>query len=782
MIKKIIKRNGAVEDFHPNKVNGWGEWAAKTLGPSIDWTSVVVNAVNKCPELCTSQHLQETLIEECVSMRTWEHNRMAGRLYSALIERVLYDGKRPTIKKLHDQLFKADLMVKLNFSYEEYEEAEKIINHRQDLKYPHYQLNQIRFKYALRNKVTGKEYESAQFVYMRMAMAMAENEKTDKMLHVANWYELLSKNIINPPTPNFVNLGTSLNGYASCCLFTTLDTAASLAAADHIAYMMTCMSAGLGGHIKTRSLLDSVRGGTIRHQGKLPYYRAAVGATAANLQNGRGGALTEHYTAYDPEVKVIQKLRHPTTPEAKRIAGCHYSFGSNKFWARKAARKEKVALFSYGNQPELYEAQYSKDPDLFERLYNEFEATDSPKEYVDAREVTLGALIQSYETGVHYTHQTDTMNKHTPFKEVVYSSNLCQEISEVTKGFESVADLYRPYQEGDGEIALCNIAGIIVSNIAANTNSAADFDDLYAKATYYTLKMIDVCIHKTDYVFPALADTAKARMNAGVGMLGLAHLMAKKHLKYSTQEGRDFIHELSETHYWHLLNASLKLGKELGNAPWMHKTLWPDGWLPLDTYEKKVDELVTVDNKRDWESLRKEIIANGGIRNSVLCAHMPGESSTIAAGTTNGLYPVRELSIMKTNETLVNHWVAPDSTRLKEYYELAWDISNTHMIYNYAIVQKWTDQAISADLYASIKGVAKLSSTAILQEYFDMIKYGCKSRYYINSQTGKSIKLGFTESEEVRPTFSNEEDGEKEEQEYDDQQGDRGCASGVCAL
>jgi len=620
MITTIIKRDGTIEPFSPNKVNGWGLWAANHLGPTVDWSSIVIDAVNKCPSSCSSQQLQETLITSCLNRKTWEYNRMAGKLYANLIERILYAGNRPSVKQLHATLFDAGMMVKLDYSDADYAAVEKIIDHKRNLKYPHYQLHQLRFKYALRNKITNQEYEGAQFVYMRMAMALAEDEPAqERLMHIKAWYDHLSLNRLNAPTPNFVNLGTSLNGYASCCLYTTNDSAPSLATGDHIAYMMTCMSAGIGTHIKTRSLGDAIRGGVIQHQGKLPYYRAMVGAIQANLQNGRGGASTVYYTAYDPEVEVIQKLRHPMTPANKKIAGCHYSFGSNRFFARKVAKNEDFATFSYKSNPELYEAQYDKDQTNFEKLYAQFELTADAKSKLNARELLLGALTQSYETGVHYLHQTDTINHHTPFNDKIYSSNLCAEIALATKGFKNVAELYKPeYEEGDGEIGLCSIAGVIVSNI--------DSDEQYAEVAYYALKMIDKCIYKSDYVFPNLEYTAKARMSAGVGILGLAHLMAKENLDYSSQEGRNFIHELSETHTWHLINASLRLGKELGNASWMHKTKWPSGWLPLDTYEKRVDELVTIDNKRDWDSLRKAIIANKGIRNSVLVAHMPGES------------------------------------------------------------------------------------------------------------------------------------------------------------
>jgi ribonucleoside-diphosphate reductase alpha chain len=748
MIKNIIKRNGEVETFQADKLNGWGEWASAKLGREVDWPEAVLHVVSTMPETCSSEELHNSLIQFCLNKNTWEYNRMAGRLYSSFILKTIYGGTHPTIKQVHENLFEAGLMVKLNYSDHEYEILERVINHKLDLNASHYELHQIRLKYSLRDKVNNREYETQQFVYMRMAMALAENEEHNRLVHVKNWYNHFSHKRINPPTPNFTNLGTSHNGYASCCVYTTADSAASLAAGDHIAYMMTVMSAGIGTHIKTRSLGDPVRNGLIQHQGKLPYYRAMVGAIGANLQNGRGGAATIYYTAYDPEIEVIAKAKNPMTPTTKQVRGCDYSFGSNKFFARKAAKDEQVGLFSYYDAPEVYEAQYSKDEGLFEKLYNKAVKSGKIKNFVSARQLLLTVLNEGYETGRHYLHFTDTMNKHTPFKETIYSQNLCAEICLPTSPYKSVEELYQPYEEGNGEIGLCSLAGIIVSNI--------DSDEQYASAAYYALKMIDVCIHKSHYVFKNLEDTAKARLSAGVGVLGLAHLMAKKNVKYSTQEGRDFIHTLFETHMWHLINASLKLGKELGNAPWMHKTSWPEGWLPIDTYEKKVDELVTIDNTRDWEDLRQQIKDNSGIRNSVLSAMMPGESSTIGAGTTNGVYPIRDYDLIKTNETLVINYVAPDSTKLKDKYELAWDIDSQDLIKCYAIMQKWTDQCISIDLYRKLQGADRVGTKEMIDIYLSLVKYGLKSRYYQNSLTAKGIGANI---EAEAPNEVVEEDG-----------------------
>ena len=748
MIKTVVKRNGEKEAFSAEKLNAWGEWAAKKISKDLDWSEVVLHVVATLPQEVSSKDIQQAAIDFCLSKRDWEHNLMAGRLYSPTLVKEIHGGSYPSVQQLHNQMQQDGLMVKLDYSDEEYSQVEKFIDHSLNLKAAHYSLHQNRFKYALRNKVTGKEYETQQFVYMRMAMALAEDEpKETRMQDVEKFYEHFSKKRINAPTPYLVNLGTNLDGYASCCVYTTGDSWPSLLAGDVIAYSMTCMSAGIGSHIKTRSLGDPVRSGLIQHQGKIPYYRALVGAINANLQNGRGGAATQHYTAFDPEVQVIQKLKNPMTPTSKQVRGIDYSFGSNKFFARKAATNEDIALFSYQDQPDLYEAMYSKDSSLFEKLYNEYLNSPTKKTFVNAREIVQGALTEAFETGRHYLHQTDQLNKHTPFKDVIYSGNLCQEVTLPTKGFNSVEELYKPYTEGAGEIALCNIAGIIPTNIES--------DDQYAEVAYYALKMIDKGIHKSSYVFKNLEDTAKARMNAGVGVVGLAHYMAKNKKKYSTQDGKNFIHELFETHAWHLYNASLKLGKEKGNAAWMNKTLWPEGWLPIDTYEKKVDELVTVDNKRDWESLRKAIIQNGGIRNSVCVAHMPAESSSISSETTNGPYPIRDFDLVKTSDTMAVSYVVPDSTKLKGHYEIAWDIPSSDMVKCYAIMQKWTDQAISADLWKKLQGDEKVSSSEMLKTYFDIVKYGVKTRYYQNSLTAKGVDLNSSE---------------------------QGCASGSCTL
>lgn len=734
MIKTVVKRDGRVEEFNPDKINRWGIWSAKTLGNYVDWPSVVLQTVASLPEECTSESLQEQLIKTCLDNNSWSYNRMAGRLYAALTYKQLYGNEIPTVKELHNRLQQIGFMSTLDYSEEEYDGIEKIINHKQDFKASYYELQHIRKKYSLQNRVTGEEYESQQFVYMRMAMALAEKEPREKRLvDVKNWYEHFSQKRINAPTPNYVNLGTPLRGYASCMVYTTEDTAKSLAVGDHIAYIMTCMSAGVGSHINTRSIGEPVRSGLIAHQGRLPYYRALDGAVHANLQSGRGGAVTVHYQAFDPEAEVISQLKNPMSTEDKRIRGLDYSFGSNKLFARKAAKNEDVFAFNSFNAPDLWDAFYSGDSDLFEKVYSKYENDKSfTKKWINARDLLVTVLNEAYETGRAYLHFPEEMNRHTPFKDTIYSSNLCQEIALPTKGYPDMPSLYSEEDHGKAEIGLCSLAAICVDHIKD--------DDEYADAMYYALKMIDKCIDLADYALPHLEVTAKARRSAGVGIVGLAHYMAQKHLTYSSQEGKEEIHRVAEKHIYFAIRASLRLSKELGVAKWMHKTKWPEGWLPLDTYNRNVDSVVDIALQYDWESLRSEIIQNGGIRNSVLVAYMPSESSSIASGTTNSVYPVRSLTLIKGDANKVTYWAAPDGEKLSKWYDIAWNVSPIDLIHCYAIIQKWTDQGISADLYDDVSS-KKISASEMMKDYFAMIKYGLKSRYYMNTLTTKGMSL-----------------------------------------
>lgn len=761
MIKTFIKMDGTEEPYLPHKANGWGEWFSKNL-IDIDWAGVVMDVVAEMPEKVHSQDFQQALINKLLDLETWSAYVAAGRLYSVLVRKKIYGTEGvPTLKVLHTRMRKDAVMVKMDYSTREYAQLEKMLRHDLDMDSPHFALHHIRSKYSLMNRVTKKEYETPQFTYMRMAMALAEHEPRDvRMTHVKNWYEMFSQRELSAPTPNYVNLGTKLRGFASCCLFASGDNGISLAVGDYIANVMTQKAAGIGVNLITRSLNDPVRNGLIKHQGKLPYIAAQGKAVRANTQNGRGGAISCYYNVYDPEVETIARLRNPKSTDDKKNRDLHYALMTNTFTAWLVANDKPMMTWNVFTAPDLHEAFYSADVGKFIDLYLKYEADPNFKKvYVNARKVVLTALNEGIETGTAYWANMSEINRHTPFLDPILSSNLCLEIVQPTAPYYSMADLHSSEDHGRGEIATCSLAAIVVNNIKTQ--------ERYQKVAYYALKMIDYCIDHSEYAFPHLEMTAKARRSAGVGIMGLATHMASKKLKYSSEEGLHEIHRIAEMHMYCLINASLEIADERGVAPWIHKTKWPQGWLPIDTYNRNVDGVVEggFTNYQDWEPLRDRIVAKGGLAHSVLAAFMPGEASSKALGGANSVYAVRALTIIKTDNNSTIQWAAPYSDNPDYEYELAWEIPTRRQINSYAVIQKWTDGALSADLFRRIlPGQEHIYSNELIDDWLYMNEVGQKTRYYHNVEIVASANLNGGVS-----AFSNTTE-------------DAGCASGACSL
>ena len=309
----------------------------------------------------------------------------------------------------------------------------------------------------------------------------------------------------------------------------------------------------------------------------------------------------------------------------------------------------------------------------------------------------------------------------------------CLEILEPTKGFSSPEELYKT--DGDGEVALCNIGGIACGRVS---------DEEYPRVAYILLKMVDSVLELQAYPYPAIETTAKKRRSVGIGMINVAHALASNGYKYSTLEGRNFIHRETEKFSYWLHKASVQLAIERGPCEWFHKTTYSQGALPMDSATPNIDEVHTQPLLMDWEGLRKEI-ATHGMRNSVLEAQMPSETSSVTISATNGCEPVRELITFKSSVNTLP-FIAPDYENLKDKYELAFDIDNQRYAEFIGIMQKFFGQSISYNEYYDYKKYPKgrIPVSTVVRNWIYGAKMGIKTWYYLNSEvsTGGAAHQG----------------------------------------
>lgn len=732
MLKTVIKRDGTREPADIGKPLGWSRWAARGLEKRINIHKIIRQVFENLGEEETTATINKQLRERLLQEGHWPALLAAGRIAAADLRKNVFGGEDlPAVSDHVQYLVAQKRMKEMNYSAIEWKQIDRIIKHDRDFELASFQILQISGKYALRNSLTKQVFETPQFTFMRMALALAEPHMwTDRIRLIQEYYDYYSQNLLNAPTPNYNNLGTLNNGLASCCLSVSDDTAPSLAAGSLILNSMTYSSAGTGHLTNTRSLGDPVREGVIKHRGLLPYFRSDAGVVKANTQGGRGGALTEYISIYNPEIETVLQLQNPRTPIDLQNRDIHFSIQMNRHFGEMLVEDGSIALFNTFTQPELSKAFYSHDQELFKTLYNQFVAdTSIKKAYLKARELCIKHGEEWEAAGTLYLNFVDEMNRHTPFIEPIHTSNLCGEAMMHTAPYPNAGLLYKEEDHGQGEVALCSLGAI-------NVALAHDLpDEVYEDLAYKAVLTADTCIDLSHYELPHIGYTAKHRRSVGIGITGLATVLARKNLKYSSREGLQLINEIFERHAYFVIKASLRLGRELGNAPWIHKTRWPEGWTPYQTYNRNVDELVTSKTLYDWEALSEEIKANGGIRNTVCINHMPGESSSKATGCPNGPYPIRDLIMLKSDADQVLEWAAIDSDLIGHQYENAYGVGNINMCYAYAVMQKWTDQGTSCDYYTDLSQETEIFDSDMVMLVLNMIKYGNKSAYYHNVRT-----------------------------------------------
>lgn len=291
------------------------------------------------------------------------------------------------------------------------------------------------------------------------------------------------------------------------------------------------------------------------------------------------------------------------------------------------------------------------------------------------------------------------------------------------------------------EVALCSLGATNVTEEISN--------EMYKDVMYYGYRMIDYSIDNNKYIMPHIGVTAKARRNAGMGIMGVATHMARRRLLYNTHEGLQELHKLAERHLYYAIEAALQISKERGNAPWIDRTYWPEGWNPTKTYRKEIDSIGTFISYFDFDEQSERVKANGGIAFSSLINFMPGESSSKALGAANCYYQVREKVLVKTDAGIELRWAVPYGDDENYLYQSAYDLNLFEQNKVHAMWTKFNDQAASADKWIKLKpGELKVPTKYLLNAELDRVKYGNKTFYYTNVLLPVGVKspMELTES------------------------------------
>ena len=729
----VKKRNGrGLEPLDIQKIHSMVHYACENLA-SVSESQVEMNSGLQFYDGISTDEIQQILIKSASDLITLDkpnYQYVAARLLLFSLRKGLHHRlwEHPTLlehAKKCIELGVYDKEILVWYTDQELEEMNMYIKHERDYLFSYAGLRQVVDKYLVQDRSTGEIFETPQFMYMMIAATLFRNYDIERRMdYVKKYYNAISQHLINIPTPVMAGVRTPLRQFASCVLVDTDDTLPSIFSSDMAIGRYVAQRAGIGINAgRIRGINSRIRGGEVQHTGVVPFLKKFEATVKCCTQNGvRGGSATVHFPIWHQEIEDIIVLKNNKGTEDNRVRKLDYSIQISELFYKRFIEDKEITLFSPHEVPGLYDAYGTPE---FDEMYEKFErSTKIKKKKVKAQELFGAILKERAETGRIYIMNIDHTNSHSSFKDQVFMSNLCQEITLPTDPLQHI--------DGTGEIALCILSAI---NLGA-VKQKEELENLCDLSVRGLEELIDL----QNYPVKAAEISTKARRSLGIGYIGLAHFMAKNKVKYDSKEGWHLLDEWTEAFQYYLLKASNTLAKEKGPCSKFDRTKYSDGILPIDTYKKDVDSIVKRKLSYDWTNLRKAIKTHG-LRHSTLSAQMPSESSSVVCNETNGIEPPRDyLSVKKSKKGPLKQ-IVPGYPNLKNYYTLLWDMQGNEGYINVvAVMQKYFDQAISGNWSYNPEQYEgnQVPISVMARDLLTTYKMGWKTSYYQNTYDGKN--------------------------------------------
>ena len=712
----VIKHDGKIESLDLAKSHNSLEWAIGDLS-GVSISEIEIQSKLHFFDGITTSYIADIFIKTCddlASLKYPNYDIVARNLkLQKLYKRVFSSTTPPSLNSFLCQRIKdrhySENLINTTIDYTLLEET---IDHSRDFTFSSSGLD------ALINGYGVCDMETPQFMFMAIAIDVFRDYHLPPTEYIIRLYEGLSTFKITLPSPEMRALRTNSTDYASCITFRMGDTIDSWNEASTALVKHTCASAGVGIDIAdVASLGDKVKNGSITHLGKLPVLKSIDTDVGKASQNGRRGSSTPYINFFDPEIESIFALKSPRMPVEDRINDLSYGIKLHQLIYDRAIEGKPFSLFSVRTTPKLLELLYSKDTKAFIAYYEKLEAAELYTAQIDARDFFERMVaIESTETSSYYILNVDEMNSNTPLVKPITQANICIEYMTATEPLSSL-------KPDAPDIGVC-----VLGNANQGTVSIEELPvitDILVRAQSHIMVRQ---VHPTGQA-NAFVDYYH---DIGIGLSNHAYFLANQGLRYGQKEALSRHNEWMEHFSFGLHVASTGLAKELGKAKGF---VYHDRLLPINRYNKNVDELVSPKLHCDWSSLDREI-QKYGMYNVGLSMIPPAETSAGPSNQVTSLEPLKDLLTIKDKSGVNYNQFAPDALRLADKYDFAYDRNiNLDFIKHVAVAQKWVDKGISASTFYNPQwNNGKILAYDIISDLYAAKYFGVKGRYYQNTK------------------------------------------------
>lgn len=660
-------------------------------------------------------------------------NRDIDKLEAGLNLHSFYDK----VVYLTEQGLYGDYILK-SYTSTEIEEAATFMQADRDHLLNYSGLDLLIKRYLIRT-FNGQPVEKVQEMFLGIALHLAMPEKNNRLEWVRKIYDLLSSLEVTMATPTMSNARKPCHQLSSCFIDTVPDSLEGIYRSIGNFSQVSKFGGGMGMYFgKVRAMGGSIRGFQGVAGGVIRWIKLVNDTAVAVDQLGmRQGAVAVYLDVWHKDLPEFLQIRTNNGDDRMKA---HDVFPAvcfpDLFWKMAAEDMDQNWYLFCPNEIMRIKGFCLEDyyGEEWETRYKEcISDRHLSRRVICIKDIIRLVLRSAVETGTPFIFNRDTVNRANPnpHQGMIYCSNLCTEIAQNMSPIESLSKEIKTI-DGDtvvvnsvkaGEFVVCNLASLTLGRLPLE-NKKAMTDKIET-----VIRALDNVIDLNFYPVLFAEITNHRYRSIGLGVSGYHHALAKRGIKWESEEHLKFADKVFEMINYAVIEASCKLAKEKGAYKYFKGSDWQTG-----AYFKKRGY-----ESEDWRGLAEKVSVNG-MRNAYLLAVAPTSSTSIIAGTTAGLDPVMKRFFLEEKKGVMLPRVAPDLSDATYWmYKGAYLIDQKWSIRAAGVRQRHIDQSQSVNLYIT----NNYTMRQVLNLYLLAWKCGVKTLYYVRS---KSLEVEECES------------------------------------
>ena len=718
---QVIRRDGSYTPLDITKIRSVVEWACGSQ--NVNPITLEAGLTTRLRNGVTTREIQDNLIDCALGMCSpdepaWRY--VAGRLHiwnlwkDTQVSRGFGYGNYSAVVQLQVDAKRYDRNI-LKYSTAELTEAGTWINAGWDKDYDYAGAVLLTKRYLLTD-------ELPQEAFLTCALLLACNEQPEVRLSVARaFYEAIAQRKISLATPILANLRVPDGSLSSCFIIAMDDNLESIFEEITNAARISKNGGGVGVNVsRIRATGSWVMGKDNASGGVIPWIKLLNDTAIAVNQGGRrAGAVTVGLDIWHLDVPEFLEMQAENGDRRRKAYDVFPQLVIVDEFMRRVEAKETWTLVDpYEVKEQLGIVLAEQWGENFEAAYARIEAEIGHKiklyKQVDARELFKHIMRSQIETGMPYLAFKDTINRANPNKHEGYIPGVnlcCESFSNVKPGLEAHC---------------CNLVSLNLANV-----EEAEIADVSRLA----VRILDNTIDITKPPFTDSKTHNDKYRTIGVGCMGLADWLAKRHLTYESLAEISYLFE--EVAYW-CTSASMKLAKERGGYAAFPGSEWSQGKL---LGSKTLAEILELAQDKDrWVELAQDI-QTYGIRNSHITAIAPNTSSSLVQGCTASILPAYSKFFYDKWAKGTVPIAAPFIEECFWFYRENKSLDQKIVVKAVAVMQQWIDTGISMELLFNLnQGVYfpdEAERAVKAKDIFETLvmawKEGCKAVYYVRT-------------------------------------------------